>query len=197
MTIRVGLTGSIGMGKSFTAMIFAEFGCAVWDADNAVHRLYSAGGKAVEPVSRLLPDAIEEKMVSRRKLKEQIRKKPEILEKLENIVHPLVAEDREEFAAASMADIVIFDIPLLFENGTEDQMDAVVCVTVPRHIQRQRVLSRPGMTEEQFEFILSKQMPDSEKRQRADYVIFTETPEGAREQVKEILHDLRKRRSNA
>jgi len=197
MTIRVGLTGSIGMGKSSTAKIFAEFGCAVWDADNAVHRLYSAGGKAVEPVSRLLPDAIEEKTVSRKKLNELIRKKPETLEKLENIVHPLVAEDREEFVAASMADIVVFDIPLLFENGTEDQMDAVVCVTVPRQIQRQRVLSRPGMTEEQFEFILSKQMPDSEKQQRADYVIFTETPEGARKQVREILHDLRKRRSNA
>lgn len=191
MGYRLGLTGSIGMGKSTTAKIFAAEGCAVWDADAAVHRLYSVGGLAVTPMAAVFPKAVIDGAVSRDVLKEIIGADPMALAKIEQIVHPLVAADRAQFAEASTSDILVFDIPLLFEKGSEDMMDAVVVVTVDEATQRARVLERGTMTEAQFETIKAKQMPDVEKRARADYVVTTETLENAERQVKAIVSKIR------
>lgn len=193
MTYRLGLTGSIGMGKSTTAQIFADLGCAVWDADAAVHRLYRPGGAAVAPMRAAFPEAIEDNTVSRAQLKTIIADDPKALARIEGIVHPLVAADRQAFLAEAKADIVVLDIPLLFETGGDKDMDAVVCVTAPPEIQRDRVLARGTMTEAQFNAILSKQMPDAEKRARADYVIVTDTLEHARQQAQTIITDIKDR----
>ncbi|WP_372887089.1 dephospho-CoA kinase [Shimia sp.] len=197
MSFRLGLTGSIGMGKSTTARLFAEAGCAVWDADAAVHRMYAAGGVAVAPIAAALPGAVVDGAVSRERLKEMIAADPAVLRTLEQIVHPLVAEDRAAFARAASADIVVFDIPLLFEGGSETMMDAVVCVSVPPEEQRKRVLERGTMTLAQFEQILAKQMPNAEKCARADYVVVTDTLDHARAQVREIVETIRGRNSDA
>ncbi len=170
---RLGLTGSIGMGKSTTAQIFAELGIAVWDADAAVHRLYAKGGAAVAPVSALVPVALENGAISRGVLKDAIRKNPSLLAVLETIVHPLVAADRDQFLSTAQGEILLLDIPLLFEKGTEAMMDATLLVTAPAALQRARVLARPGMTEAQFATILARQMPDPEKRARATHIIET------------------------
>ncbi len=164
MTFRLGLTGSIGMGKSTTAGLLAAEGLPVWDADAAVHRLYEKGGAAVAPIASLCPEAIVDGAVNRPALKAALAQKPSLLAQLETIVHPLVAADRAAFLAQVTADIVVFDIPLLFEKGTEAEMDATLLVTAPPDLQRARVLARPGMTEAQFALILSRQMPDAEKR---------------------------------
>jgi dephospho-CoA kinase len=193
MSFRLGLTGSIGMGKSTTAAIFAEEGCAVWDADAAVHRLYAKGGAAVIPIQKVFPRAIEKGAVSRMALKSIIASDPSALRVIEDIVHPLVSLDRAQFISDSTADILVFDIPLLFETGGDSAMDAVAVVTAPLALQRQRVLSRGLMTEEQFELILSKQMPDVEKRLRADFVILTDTLEHARSQVQSVIVQIRKK----
>ncbi|MEP5008065.1 dephospho-CoA kinase, partial [Roseobacter sp.] len=140
MSFRLGLTGSIGMGKSTTACMFAEAGCAVWDADAAVHRMYSKGGAAVGPIRYVLPDAIVDGAVSRGRLKDMIRQDASILETLEQIVHPLVVADRAKFFESATVDIVVFDIPLLFEGNGHVDMDAVVCVTVSPEIQQMRVM---------------------------------------------------------
>jgi dephospho-CoA kinase len=197
MTFRLGLTGSIGMGKSTTARLFAEAGCAVWDADAAVHRLYAEAGAAVAPVAERFPDVIENGAVSRERLRAKIAEDPEVLREIEAIVHPLVAQDRAEFLARTTADIAVLDIPLLFETGGESQMDATVCVTVSAEIQKTRVMERGTMTETQFEAIRAKQMPDAEKRARADYVIVTDTLEHAREQVQDVIEDIRSRLHDA
>ena len=173
MTYRLGLTGSIGMGKSTTARLFAEAGCAVWDADAAVHRLYAPGGAAVAPMEAAFPDAIEQGAVSRARLKQIIADDPAALPRIESIVHPLVARDRADFAAAATADILVFDIPLLFETGGARRLDGVIVVTAPAWKQRKRVLARPGMTPGKFRQILRLQMPDAEKRARADHIIHT------------------------
>lgn len=170
---RLGLTGSIGMGKSTTAGFFRAAGLPVWDADAAVHRLYTAGGAAVAPIGALLPDAVIGGAVSRDRLKQALARDAKLLPKLEHIVHPLVAADREAFAAKTVTDIAVFDIPLLFEKGTETDMDATLLVTAPAALQRARVLARPGMTEAQFALILSRQMPDRDKRARATHIIET------------------------
>lgn len=170
---RLGLTGSIGMGKSTTAGFFRAAGLPVWDADAAVHRLYSAGGAAVAPIGALLPDAVIGGAVSRDRLKQALARDAKLLPKLEHIVHPLVAADREAFVAKTVTDIAVFDIPLLFEKGTETDMDATLLVTAPAALQRARVLARPGMTEAQFDLILSRQMPDRDKRARATHIIET------------------------
>ncbi len=197
MTFRLGLTGSIGMGKSTTTKLFAEAGCAVWDADAAVHRLYSEGGAAVAPVGREFPEAIMEGAVSRERLKTLIADDPEVLRRIEAIVHPLVAQDREAFVAASTAEITVLDVPLLFETGGEEKMDAVVCVTVDAETQRQRVLARGTMSEATFEAVLAKQMPDAEKRRRSNYVIESDTLEHAREQVQDVIRDIRGKLNHA
>lgn len=197
MIFKLGLTGSIGMGKSTTAKLFAEEGCAVWDADAAVHRLYSQGGAAVEPFTKEFPEAIEDGAVSRARLKEIIGNDPGSLARIEAIVHPLVSADREMFLNTADADIAVLDIPLLFETGGERFMDAVVCVTIPPDVQRARVLERGTMTEDQFEAILGKQTPDAEKRRRSDFVIVTDTVEHARQQVQDVVRQIRSRLSHA
>ncbi|MEX5563675.1 dephospho-CoA kinase [Pseudophaeobacter sp. 1A16562] len=197
MTFRLGLTGSIGMGKSTTAKIFAELGCAVWDADAAVHRLYAPGGAAVAPMQAQFPEAIVDGAVDRSALKDIIARDPSALPRIEKIVHPLVGEDRAEFRRTAASDILVFDIPLLFETSGEAAMDAVACVTVDAETQKQRVLDRGTMTVEQFEQILQKQMPIEEKRARADYVIETDTLEHARAQVEQILAEIRRKMADA
>ncbi len=170
---RLGLTGSIGMGKSTTASFFRAAGIPVWDADVAVHRLYGPGGAALEPLSRLVPDATATGIVSRDILRQAIAADPDLLSRIEAIVHPLVASDRARFLAETVSDIAVLDIPLLFEKGSEAEMDATLLVTAPPDLQRRRVLARPGMTEEQFALILSRQMPDRDKRARATHIIET------------------------
>jgi len=197
MTFVLGLTGSIGMGKSTTAGLFLDKGCAVWDADAAVHRLYGANGAALEEMQMAFPEAVENNMVSRDRLRSIIAEDQTALGRIEAIIHPLVARDRQDFIEKSNTDIVVLDIPLLLENGLEKGMDAVVVVTAPPETQRERVLSREGMTEERFEFILSRQMPDADKRSKADYVLITDTVDHAREQVERIVTDIRERIENA
>lgn len=173
MTFRLGLTGSIGMGKSTAAAMFADEGIAVWDADAAVHRLYAPGGAAIAPIAALCPEAVQGGSVSRETLKTVMARDPALLPALEAIVHPLVAQDRSRFLAATTSDIAVLDIPLLFEKGTEADLDATLLVTAPAALQRARVLARPGMTAAQFALILARQMPDAEKRARATHIVET------------------------
>lgn len=193
----LGLTGSIGMGKSTTARMFADEGCALWDADAAVHRLYDVNGAAVAPLQKVFPDAVLDGAVSRLILKEIISQTPDALKKIESIVHPLVAQDRAVFLEQATADIVVLDIPLLFETGGQARVDATVCVFVDDETQRQRVLERGTMTPAQFEAIKAKQMPAAEKRALADYVIETDTIEHARAQVQDVVKDIRERLKDA
>jgi dephospho-CoA kinase len=193
MAFKLGLTGSIGMGKSTTAQIFADLGCAVWDADAAVHRIYGVGGAAVPAMAALLPDAVIEGAVSRDVLKQHIMADPAVLKQIEAIVHPLVAADRAAFIDDATADILVFDIPLLFETGGDKGMDASVTVYVDEDTQRARVLARGTMSEAQFEAIRTKQMPITEKRARADYEIETDTPDHARAQGEVLLDSIRSR----
>ena len=193
----LGLTGSIGMGKSTTAKMFAKEGCAVWDADAAVHRLYAKGGAAVAPMQAAFPTAIEADAVSRAALKEIIAADPTALPRIEAIVHPLVAQDRAAFLASATSDIAVLDIPLLFETGGDAAMDAVVCVTIPDAVQRDRVLARGTMTKAQFEAIRAKQMPAKEKCARSDYVIVTDTPDHARAQVRDVIRHIREKLRHA
>jgi dephospho-CoA kinase len=173
MTFRLGLTGSIGMGKSTTAGFFAAAGLPVWDADAAVHRLYAEGGAAVAPLTAICPAATAEGSVSRETLKAAIAADPTLLPRIEAIVHPLVATDRATFLAETLADIVILDIPLLFEKSSQHEFDATLLVTAPARLQRQRVLTRPGMTEAHFHTILARQMPDAQKRALATHIVET------------------------
>ena len=187
----IGLTGSIGMGKTTTAQMFADLGCPVFDADAAVHDMYKKGGRAVPLIRAVFPDAIKDDAVNRKRLGEHMRADPLNLKTLESFIHPWVGEGRADFlekARASQAKAVVFDIPLLFETGGDKYVDATIVVSAPKDIQRKRVLARPKMTEALFEMILSKQMPDAEKRRRADYVISTaDGMEAARAAVKSVL----------
>jgi len=172
----VGLTGSIGMGKSETAKMFARHGVPVCDSDATVHALYDKGGAAVEAVGAAFPGVVVDGRVDREKLSREVVGKPEALRKLELIVHPLVGEAQRaalQAAAASGARMVVLDIPLLFETGGRARVDVVVVVSAPGDVQRQRVLARPGMTPEKLDAILLKQMPDADKRSRADFVVDT------------------------
>ncbi|SEV91383.1 dephospho-CoA kinase [Aliiroseovarius sediminilitoris] len=193
----IGLTGSIGMGKSTTAAMFAQEGVPVWDADAAVHRIYAPGGAAVEPLRAICPEAIVAGAVDRGVLKDWIGRDSAALKRIEAVVHPLVAEDRADFIANAEAPIVVLDIPLLFETGTDAQVDLVVAASAPVDVQRERVLARSTMTEEQFKAILAKQMPDAEKRKRADVVIPTDTLEDARAAVKAVVAQVKERLSHA
>lgn len=183
----LGLTGSIGMGKSTTAAMFADEGVPVWDADAAVHRLYAKGGAAVSEIAALCPEAVVGDAVDRTRLKDWIARDPVAMTRIEAVVHPLVASDRAAFIADSKAPLVVLDIPLLFETGADTMMDATLVVTAPADIQRSRVLARPGMTDAQFESILSRQMPDAEKRCRATYVIETLTLDETRAAVRNLI----------
>ncbi len=194
---KLGLTGSIGMGKSTTARLFADAGCSVWDADAAVHRLYAKGGAAVRPMEALFPDAISDGTVDRGALRSIIVKHQDALRMIEGIVHPLVRDDRAQFAANADTDVIVFDIPLLFETGGEAEMDAVACVTVSPEKQEERVMERGTMTREQFAAIRAKQMPNDEKCARSDFVIETDTLEHARAQVHDVLEQIRKRMTDA
>ncbi|MGQ0565023.1 MAG: dephospho-CoA kinase [Gemmobacter sp.] len=188
---RLGLTGSIGMGKSTTAGFLADHGVPVWDADTAVHRLYAPGGGAVAPLAAVWPEALRDGGIDRNVLKAIIAADPGALPRIEGIVHPLVAADRETFAPDS--DIAVFDIPLLFEKETEAQMDATLLVTAPPDVQRARVMARPGMTEAMFATILSRQMPDRDKRARATHIIETLGLDAARACVAALVAHIRGR----
>ena len=189
---KVGLTGSIGMGKSTTAALFAAHDdVAVWDADAAVHRLYAAGGAAVDPIAALCPAALGPDGIDRSALKEWIAQDSTAIRRIESIVHPLVADDRATFLNETSARIVILDIPLLFETGGDAQMDLTVVVSTDAATQKSRVLQRPGMTEAQFERIVSLQMADAEKRQRADAIVDTSSMEAARRDVAAVLSRIR------
>ena len=193
--LRIGLTGSIGMGKSTTANVFAEAGIPLNDSDAVVHDLYA--GEAAPLVDAAFPGTMKDGAVDRRELGRQLALDPDGFKRLEAIVHPLVRKRETEFLArqhAAGAEMVLLDIPLLFETGAEERVDVVVVVSAGPQIQRQRVLARPGMTEERFNMILSRQTPDAEKRRRADYLIdSSQSIEMAKERVLDIIADLKKR----
>ena len=193
--IKIGLTGSIGMGKSTTGQMFVQRGCPLHDADAVVHELYH--GEAVPLIEAEFPGTTGPLGVDRAVLSQKVIGNPEAMRRLESIIHPLVrAEERKFFekAQSDKADIVVLDIPLLYETDAQDRVDVVVVVSAEESIQRTRVLDRPGMTAEKFEAIKAKQMPDAEKRSRADYVIDTDKGlEAAARQVEAILDDVRSR----
>ena len=192
--IIVGLTGSIGMGKSTTSAMFQAEGVPVYDADAAVHALYAKGGAAVEPVEAAFPGVVVDDAIDRAKLSAHVVGNPEALKRLETIVHPLVGESRKVFfqaAADANAPLVILDIPLLFETGGERNVAAVIVVSAPEAVQRERVMARPDMTAEKLDAILARQLPDAEKRARADIVIDTSKGlDSAREQVRAAIAKL-------
>ena len=188
---RLGLTGSIGMGKSTTAAMFAAEGIPVWDADAAVHRLYAIGGAAVAPIAALCPQALSQGAIDRSALKTWIARDPKALAQIEAVVHPLVAADRAQFLADINADIALCDIPLLFEKGTDAEMDATLLVTAPPEVQRARVLPRPGMTQAQFDLILQRQMPDAQKRARATHIVETLDVASTRAYVMALITHIR------
>jgi dephospho-CoA kinase len=194
MTFRLGLTGSIGMGKSTTAAMFADEGVPVWDADAAVHRLYAPGQPGALAIAAIFPMAIDsDGQVSRPSLRVLVLADPTALDRVNAAVHPLVRQDRAAFLATHAKNpVVLLDIPLLYESGLSDACDAVAVVSAPAEVQRARVLAR-GMTEAEFALILSRQMPDADKRARADYVIPTTSLEAARAAVKDVLSDIRQR----
>ena len=192
----IGLTGSIGMGKTTTAKMFGEAGVPTWDADSAVHRLYAEGGAAVGLIESLNPDVIRDDAVDRPALSDWIAQDSSALDRIEGIVHPLVRDDRDKFIRETASQVVLVDIPLLFETGAEGDVDIVIVASAPEDAQRRRVLARPGWTEEKFEQIKARQVPDAEKRRRADYVIETATLEAARESVHDVLEQIKTGRAN-
>jgi dephospho-CoA kinase len=189
----IALTGSIGMGKTTTAKLFAEAGVPTWDADAAVHKLYNEDQDAIAAIGKLCPAATRYGVVDRGALKEWIAINPDGFSDLEQIVHPRIATDRLHFLETNPAQIVLLDIPLLFEVGLSNLADFVVVVTAPADVQKERVLARGIMTEAQFEVILSKQMPDAEKRERADFVIETISLEHTRDRVQSILKEIKEK----
>lgn len=197
----IGLTGSIGMGKTRTAALFEQEGVPRYDADAAVHALYEVGGAAVEPIGEMFPEAVRDGAVDRAVLGQIVLKDSAKLAALEKAVHPLAGATQVDFLNAQIAagaTHVLLDIPLLFETGGHEFVDCVVVVSAPPEIQRARVLARPGMTEEKFEDILTKQVADSDKRAAADFIVDSSVSVAdAHRQVKEILAELRDRKGTA
>ena len=196
--IKLALTGSIGMGKSATAAMFAARGIPVYDADAAVHRVYAPGGAAVAPLEAEFPGITNaEGGIDRTKLRQRVIDNPAAMKRLEEIVHPIVGGTQLAFLQKAIEDgqdIVVLDIPLLFETGGDKRADAILVVSAPPDVQRARVIARGQMTEAEFEAILARQVPDSVKRSRADFIIDTSQGFAAAEaRVDEILADLRKR----
>ena len=189
--IVLGLTGSIGMGKSATATLFRDEGVPVYDADAAVHQLYQEGGAAVAPVEAAFPGVQVGGAIDRSLLRERVLNDSVAMKQLEAIVHPLAGQAQQKFREAAReggAAFVVLDIPLLYETGGTGYCDYVLVVTAPAHVQRERVLSRPGMTEEAFEAILARQVPDAEKRAKADFILSTAHGfEFARDHVRAIV----------
>ena len=187
----LGLTGSIGMGKSTTAAMFREEGLPVWDADAAVHALYAPGGAAVPGVGDLVPGAVVAGAVDRVRLREALERDASLFPRLEAVVHPLVAEDRARFLRETRGEIVVLDVPLLYERGIERECDGVAVVSASAETQMRRLLARPGMDSEAAAMLLSRQMSDAEKRARARWIVPTETLEEARAAVRQIISDIR------
>lgn len=191
---RLGLTGSIGMGKSTTAAMFRDEGVPVWDADETVRQLYAKGGDAVKPIGAIFPDAITDGAVDRAALKAHIAADLTALARIEAVVHPLVAANRSAFIERATRDgaaLIVLDIPLLFETGADSLVDATLVVSAPPEVQHARVIAREGMTETHLATILGRQMPDGEKRARADYVIETLSIESARSNVRALIKTLK------
>lgn len=190
--IKLGLTGSIGMGKSTVARMFADEGVQVFDADAVVHQLQGPEGELVAEIEARFPGTTGPEGVNRTALAERVLAEREALQNLEGLIHPAVAREREAFLAAhAEAPLVVLDIPLLFETGGARQVDKVAVVSAPAEVQRARVLARPGMTAEKLDRILALQIPDAEKRRRADYIIPTEIPpEATRAVVRDIIAGL-------
>lgn len=197
----LGLTGSIGMGKSETAKMFRQLGVLVYDADAAVHAVYEPGGEAVTAIGEAFPGCVKDGGVDRSALALHVVGNAAALAQLEAIVHPIVRQKQTAFideAGRQGADIIVLDIPLLYETGAQERLDAIVVVSAPEPLQRERVLGREDMTPEKFEHILARQMPDAEKRARADYVVDTgQGLEHAFAQVRKIVDDIRARKSHA
>ena len=197
----IGLTGSIGMGKSQTASLFRDEGVPVYDADAAVHALYEKGGAAVAPIGQLVPGAVVDGAVDRAILGRHVLQDNDKLKALEAIVHPLAGQTQMQFltqAVADGAEMAVLDIPLLFETGGDGFVDSVVVVSAPAALQRERVLARPGMSEEKLDDILAKQMPDADKRARADFIVDSSiSVADAHRQVRAILEQLRGRQGTA
>ncbi|MCR9212798.1 MAG: dephospho-CoA kinase [Proteobacteria bacterium] len=191
----IGLTGSIGMGKSTVGEMFRRLGVPVYDADAEVYKVYAKGGAAVEPIRAAFPEAVVDDQVDRARLSKLVVGKEAEMKKLESITHPLLGAGRAAFfeeAEKTGQKMVVLDIPLLFETGGENRVHKIVVVSAPAEVQRERVLARDDMTEEKFEAILARQVPDAEKRERADYVINTNCPKEATfEQVKALVEDLK------
>lgn len=185
------------MGKTTTAKMFEEEGVPVWSADAAVHQLYDRGGAAVTAISKVFPSAVRDRYVDREVLADIISSDPKALKVLEAIVHPLVAAERTNFIDATSDRIVVLDIPLLFETGSDSLTDFVAVVSTSPEEQKRRVLERNGMTEAKFQLLLEKQVPDGMKRARADYVIDTSTLASARQGVQEVLKIVKKRLDHA
>jgi dephospho-CoA kinase len=196
---RLGLTGSIGMGKSTTAGLIRAAGVPVWDADATVHQLYAQGGAGVPAIARLAPETVVDGEVRRERLRAAIGEDPDLLDRIEAAVHPLVAADRERFLAAHRSEpIVVLDIPLLFETGGTGLVDEILVVSAPEDVQRARVLARPGMDAASLARILARQLPDAEKRARAQHVIDTSRGiEAARADVAALLARLRQEHADA
>lgn len=187
MSFLLGLTGSIGMGKSTTAKMFSNAGIPVWDADECVHRLYAADAPGAALIAEIAPQAIGPNGVDRKVLRSVISEDGSRLKRIEAAIHPLVAADRASFIAKQSSEIVVLEIPLLFETGAEQALDAVAVVSTDAASQRDRVLARPGMTAATFDLILSKQMSDAEKKERADYIIDTTTLASAEADVDKVI----------
>jgi dephospho-CoA kinase len=190
--IKVGLTGSIGMGKSTVADMFKNFGCPVFDADKAVHGLYEKGGAGIDIIKSFYPAAVVNSAVDREILRSYIAENPDKIRELETLIHPLVKKLRDDFLKTNQnKELLVFDIPLLFETGLNKNMDITVVVSAPYHVQHKRVMSREGMTEKIFSGLLAKQISNDEKKTMADIIIKTdESLNITKSKVKEFISSL-------